>query len=121
MKQRVLKVHPADNVLVALQDLQWSLSELEKRDEELRALLQRDPEINHRQRSILGRALRNPSAEFRIAHHKNTHNVVYATARADLLQLVEKGMLVLEKNGRAMVFTPRPHLRQYIEEQYRVG
>lgn len=106
--------------LVALQDLQWSLRELEQRDEELRSLLQRDPEINHRQRSILGRALRNPTAEFRIAHHKNTHNIVYATARADLLELVDKNLLVLGKNGRAMVFTPRPHLRQFIEEQYQV-
>lgn len=104
--------------LVSLQDLDWSLRALQQRDEELRALLQRDPEINHRQRSILGRALRNPKAEFRIAYHKNTHNVVYATARADLLELVEKGFLELGKSGRAMVFTPRPRLRQFIEEAY---
>lgn len=104
--------------LVALQDLNWELYRLEKQDSELRALLQRDPEINHRQRSILGRALRNPTAEFRIAYHKNTHNVVYATARADLLELADKGFLVLGKQGRAMVFTPRPGLRQFIEESY---
>lgn len=105
--------------LIALQDMNWELRQLEKRDEELRTLMQKDPEINHRQRSILGRALRNPKAEFRIAYHKNTHNVVYATARADLLELVEKGFLEIGKAGRAMVFTPRPHLRQYIEESYR--
>lgn len=104
--------------MVALQDLNWDLYLLEQRDAELRSLLQRDPEINHRQRSILGRALRNPRAEFRIAYHKNTHNVVYATARADLLELVEKGLLVQGKVGRAMVFTPRPGLREYIENQY---
>lgn len=104
--------------LISLQDLGWELQQLERRDAELRSLLQRDPEINHRQRSILGRALRNPLAEFRIAYHKNTHNVVYATARADLLQLVHKGLLVQGKQGRAMVFTPRPDLRQFIEESY---
>ena len=104
---------------VALLDLSWKLHELERKDEELRELLQRDPEINHRQRSILGRALRNPQAEFRIAYHKTTHNVVYATARADLLELVEKGYLVAGKKGRAMVFRPREGLREFIEGGYR--
>jgi Fic family protein len=104
--------------LVALQDLSYKLRKLQERDEELRALLQRDPEINHRQRSILGRALRDPTAEFRIAYHKNTHNVVYATARADLLELAEKGFLEIGKSGRAMVFTPREGLREYIEQAY---
>lgn len=103
---------------VALQDLSWNLYRLQQRDEELRTLLQRDPEINHRQRSILGRALRNPRAEFRIAYHKNTHNVVYATARSDLLELVNKGFLVVGKDGRAMVFSPRPGLREYIATSF---
>ncbi|MEN6429983.1 MAG: hypothetical protein ABFC80_03935 [Coriobacteriales bacterium] len=104
--------------LVALLDLTWKLNQLEREDKELRTLLQRDPEINHRQRSILGRALRDPAAEFRIAYHKTTHNVVYATARADLLELVEKGFLEVGKKGRAMVFTPRPGLREFIENGY---
>lgn len=105
--------------LVALLDLNWKLHELEREDAELRDLLQRDPEINHRQRSILGRALKNPQAEFRIAYHKTTHNVVYATARADLLELAEKGYLVAGKKGRAMIFTPREGLREFIESGYR--
>lgn len=107
--------------LVALLDLNWKLHELEREDAELRDLLQRDPEINHRQRSILGRALKNPQAEFRIAYHKTTHNVVYATARADLLELVEKGYLVPGKKGRAMIFTPREGLREFIERGHRTG
>lgn len=107
--------------LVALQDLSWDLVKLERRDAELRELLQQDPLINHRQRSILGRALRDPTAEFRIAYHKNTHNVVYATARADLLELVEKGYLTMAKSGRAHVFVPREDLREYIESQYGAG
>jgi len=104
--------------LSALQDLHWELHRLKERDDELRTLLQRDPEINHRQRSVLGRALRNPTAEFRISYHKTTHNIVYATARADLLELADKGFLEVGKSGRAMVFTPRPGLREYIEHGY---
>lgn len=104
--------------LVALLDLNWKLHALEQEDDELRSLLQSDPEINHRQRSILGRALKTPDSEFRIAYHKTTHNVVYATARADLLELVDKGFLVMNKKGRAMVFTAREGLRSYIENEY---
>ncbi|MDY0341326.1 MAG: hypothetical protein RBS17_08975, partial [Coriobacteriia bacterium] len=104
--------------LVALLDLNWKLEALEREDENLRTLLQEDPEINHRQRSILGRALKTPDAEFRIAYHKTTHNVVYATARADLLELEDKGFLVMNKKGRAMVFTPRENLHSYIKNEY---
>lgn len=104
--------------LEALADLNGKLQDLEERDEELRTLLQQDPLVNHRQRSILGRALRTPTAEFRIAHHKNTHNVVYATARADLLGLVDKGFLEVGKNGRAMVFRARPDLQEFIRKTY---
>lgn len=104
--------------VTALEDIEQRLADLQAEDDELRDLLQHDVEINHRQRSILGRALRNPSAEFRIAYHKTKHNVVYATARADLMELAEKGLLEIDKDGRAMVFRPRPGLRQFIESRY---
>lgn len=101
--------------LAAFEHLERQLQMLTDRDDELRDLLQCDADLNHRQRSVLGRALRNPDAEFRIAYHRTTHNVVYATARADLLELVDKGYLTMEKRGRAFVFVPQPDLRRRIE------
>lgn len=102
----------------ALEDLSEALRRQAERDEDLRSLVQRDPELNHRQRSILGRALRDPEAEFLIAYHRQTHNVVYATARADLLGLVDRGYLKMNERGRTFVFTPRPNLHEYIEATY---
>lgn len=102
----------------ALEDLSEALRRQAERDEDLRSLVQRDPELNHRQRSILGRALRDPEAEFLIAYHRQTHNVVYATARADLLGLVDRGYLKMSERGRTFVFTPRPNLHEYIEATY---
>ncbi len=96
--------------LAALDDTLGFIDRINRRDEELRQLLQLDPELNHRQRSILGRALRNPGAEFRIAYHKTNHRVAYATARADLLELVDKQLLEMHQQGRAFVFTPVPDL-----------
>lgn len=102
----------------SLEDLSEALRRQAERDEELRALVQRDQELNHRQRSILGRALRDPEAEFLISYHKQTHNVVYATARADLLGLVDRGYLKMSERGRTFVFMPRPNLHEFIEVTY---
>jgi Fic family protein len=107
-----MTVHMA---LQGLADLEEAQLPLEQRDEELRTLLEQDPDLNHRQRSILGRALRRPDAEFRIAYHKTNHRIVYATARADLLELVDRGYLEQRTRGRAFVFVPRPGLRDLIE------
>lgn len=100
----------------ALRDLSDQMHELSSRDTELRNLLQGDSAINHRQRSILGRALRNRDAEFQIAHHQANHNVAYATARADLIDLEERGWLVSEVRGKAFVYRAVPNMRELIEE-----
>jgi Fic family protein len=81
-----------------------------QQDERLVAALQSDPSLNHRQRSVVGRAIRRPEAEFSIGYHRTNHNVVYATARADLLDLVTKGYLVLHTRNRKFVFQPHPEL-----------
>lgn len=88
----------------------WALDDLHRRDERIREILQHDPDLNHRQRSILGRAIKEPGSEFLIAYHKTKHNVVYATARADLLELVDRGYLVMKKRSRAFVFVPTDNL-----------
>ena len=62
--------------------------------------------LNHRQISILNRALKNPDAVFTVASHRGSHNVTYDTARTDLLKLVDYGLLVKTKSGRAFVFIP---------------
>jgi len=82
-----------------------------QRDERVLASLQNDPSLNHRQRSILSRAIRHPDAEFSISYHRTNYNVAYATARADLLALVEKGYLTQQKRQKAFVFSPHRDLQ----------
>lgn len=94
----------------------YGASALERQDSELRTLLQGDTKINHRQRSILGRALKNPEARFLIAHHQRTHNIAYATARADMLDLERRGWLVSVVEGKAFVYMPVPNLRELVEQ-----
>lgn len=60
--------------------------------------------LNHRQRALLLNALRHPGKHFSIAEHQRAHGVVYQTARADLLGLVESGLMRQHREGRAHAF-----------------
>lgn len=62
-------------------------------------------DLNHRQRAVLGHALRHPGQTYTINTHKISHNVVYQTARTDLLNLKSRGMLDARKQGKTWVFT----------------
>jgi len=91
-------------VNAAIQRLRAKIAQVQERDDALRELLQSDPLLNARQRSIVGRALRVPGTRFRIRYHQTTHNIAYSTARADFLELEERGYLRQEQEGRAFVF-----------------
>jgi len=91
-------------VNAAIQRLRVQIAQVQERDDALRELLQSDPLLNGRQRSIVGRALRVPGTKFRIRYHQTTHNIAYSTARADLMELEAKGYLRQEQEGKAFVF-----------------
>ena len=68
------------------------------------ASLHHFPELNHRQQALIAHALRHPGFAYNIAGHGTRNAVVYQTARTDLLQLAELGLLEQGKAGRALVF-----------------
>jgi Fic family protein len=61
--------------------------------------------LNHRQRALLARALRDGSTAYTIRSHQAAHGVVYQTARTDLLDLVRRGLLDQGKERNKFVFT----------------
>lgn len=60
--------------------------------------------FNHRQRDLLSHAMRHPGHQYTIKAHQTLHDVVYETARTNLLELHERGVFLLEKRGRKWVF-----------------
>ena len=102
----------AQLALIELRDLEASIQSWELRDAEMRRILHEDRLLNPRQRSVLARALRDPDAEFRVRYHQSNHNIHYATARRDLVELHEKGYLTMELHGKAHVFTRGPRLEE---------
>lgn len=73
-------------------------------------LLRAESGLNHRQIALLQRAIREPDTLFTFASHRNSHGVAYATARADLLDLAERGLLTMQSSGRRHVFLAAPDL-----------
>jgi Fic family protein len=66
--------------------------------------------LNHRQRALVSHALRHPTQVYTVESHLRSHNVVYETARKDLLDLAERRLLTARKSGRTWHFTPMSDL-----------
>jgi Fic family protein len=60
--------------------------------------------FNHRQVEIIRNALKHPGQRYTFESHKRSHGVVYQTARTDLLDLSERGVLEKRKKGKQIVF-----------------
>ncbi len=60
--------------------------------------------LNHRQRALLGHALRHPGYRYTYRSHGTSHGVVLQTARTDLLALASHGLLDGGMEGRKRVF-----------------
>jgi Fic family protein len=69
-----------------------------------KALLTPASGFNHRQIALLSHATRHPGAAYTFTSHGRSHGVAYATARADLLDLVGRGLLDQIKQGKKFVF-----------------
>lgn len=80
-------------------------------DEAMTSGLAADRRLNHRQHAVLLAALSEPETVFRIDTHQRLYRVAYATARADLLGLVDLGLLSQVRRGRAFVFAPAAGFR----------
>lgn len=106
-----------DSVWTALESLARSIDGRMAEYERLRAQLRFDPTLNHRQRTILGRALRLRGATFFIDYHRRSYDIAYSTARADLVGLVDRGYMRVHRDGHAYVFTAAPGLRRIVSER----
>jgi Fic family protein len=72
--------------------------------------------LNHRQRALIGHALRHPYHQYTIKSHGRSHGVVHQTARTDLRGMCDKGLLSGQKQGKTWYFTPVSDLEQKLRE-----
>jgi len=60
--------------------------------------------FNHRQAEVIRHALKHPGQRYTFTSHQKSHNVVYQTARTDLLNLADQEVLEKRKRGKQWVF-----------------
>lgn len=90
----------------ALETLEQYLAKKTREIEAAECVLRDMGSFNYRQLALLSHALRNPGSEYTMKSHSVSHDVAYATARSDLMELVNRGLLESRKIGNAMHFFP---------------
>ena len=115
-------VQQVDVILRALDELDAYIEEKTEQVARVEQMLRRRTDLNHRQLALLAHAFRHADAEYTTRSHLTSHNVVYATARADLLRLAELGFLVRRRRGRKLnVYLVPPDLDARIRSTAAAG
>lgn len=96
--------HQIGVILTSIQSLSKYVEGKVAETREVEARLRDPSEFNHRQLRLLGHALRNPGFKYTVRSHQSSHRVATNTARADLVDLVDKGVLIPSREGRRHVF-----------------
>lgn len=69
-----------------------------------RDAVQNSGTFNHRQLAIIESALADPDVEYTVHSHGKSHRVSHETARQDLMNLEERGLLTRQRVGRQFVW-----------------
>jgi len=108
-------LHQLSTIRKAIAALHEYLARKTSEQKETERLLAGSPKLrtrfNHRQVALLTHALKNQGEGYRVDAHQRSHNVVYQTARSDLLDLQSLGLLERQKQGNAHVFFAPDDLR----------
>jgi Fic family protein len=104
-------LYQLDIIQRAIGDLHGYLSRKVIETQRLRrALAAMSRRFNHRQLALLEHAIKNPDAQYTVASHGRSHNVVAQTARTDLHALEKEGLLVRTFAGRGHAWSPATDL-----------
>ncbi|HEY2084049.1 MAG TPA: Fic family protein [Verrucomicrobiae bacterium] len=97
-------IHQAEIIRRALKELHDYVARKSSETRSCLNALQKYPELNHRQQALISHAVRHPGFAYSIAGHQTRQGITYATARSDLLKLVQVRLFEQKKIGRAFVF-----------------
>lgn len=97
-------VAQADVIIQALRELSTYIDRKSAEVREAESTIRSLDLFNHRQSDLIIEAAKSPGRRYTIKEHRHMHGVVYQTARTDLLDLANRGVLELKKKGKELVF-----------------
>lgn len=101
----------------AIEELYAYLASKTAEVREVEQVIRQSRRFNHRQLALLADAVRHGDRQYTFASHGRSHDVTYQTARTDLLELRELGLLRLERVGRKFIFSPIAELADRLGER----
>ena len=109
-------VYQLEVIQRAVDELHAYLRKKVKEVRDVENLIKGSSAFNHRQLALLGNAVREPETSYSFQSHALSHNVTHETARSDLRQLAESGLLEQRRVGRKFEFSPAAGLPELLKE-----
>jgi len=109
-------IHQLDVIEKAIDELHLYLQRKTAEVKDVEQLLQGTAYLNGRQLALLTDAVRNPEAVYSFDSHAKSHRVSHETARSDLRQLADAGLLIRRRQGKRHVFEPAPDIADRLKE-----
>jgi Fic family protein len=108
--------HQLNVICEAIKALHNYLAEKTREIADTRRLIASSPKLkgklNHRQMVAMEYFMKHSHVIYRIQEHQTANDVTYETARTDLLELVDLGLLEKHREGKAFIFQMPEKLRQ---------
>jgi Fic family protein len=108
-------IHQLDVIKRATVELQGYLERKMREVRDVEQLVRDAGELNHRQLALLSDAIRHPENTYTYRSHAASHGVTGETARTDLIELRERGLLRQRKIGRQHAFDAAPNLASALQ------
>jgi Fic family protein len=109
-------IHQLKVIERAIEDLHDYLQRKTAEVRDIERLLHGADYLNGRQLALLTDAVRDPVASYSFDSHAMSHRVSHETARSDLRDLADRGLLVRRRRGRRHLFEPAPDLPKRLKE-----
>jgi Fic family protein len=106
-------------VIRAIEALHQYLAAQQRVLEEAQGLLDKYPQLNHRQRDLIWNAIKRPTNIYTVRTHEGKYRVTSNTARSDLTTLEEIGFLKKRKSprgGKEQEYYPTQHLMKRLRQ-----
>jgi Fic family protein len=109
-------LHQLETIKRAVDELHAYLRRKVSEIRDVQRLIKDAEGLNHRQLALLGDAIRDPDTSYTYVSHANSNRISHETARGDLLELRDLGLLRAHKRGRKHVYSAVENLPHALAE-----